>query len=223
MRYCLKLFFLSFPFSLLLSLFSFFSSLPLYADTPDKGFYQGPYLTLSAGAAQLTWDRNQRTGTQEGNSIQPLIHLGFGWNLLDWFAPELNMRFGTAKNGGRREYFAGANFGFNFIWVAKPLISFGSLKILPFLKPGFVFQGASLPGDPTAANTRFTTIGLGGGLGGGVRFIHNEYLYFGVELEQDWIFYEDTHQVLAVGGNTLIYKGGWKRQLEGLVMVGVHF
>lgn len=205
------------------ALCSILYALPLHADPPDKGFYNGPYITFSGGAARINWDINQRINMQEGRSIQPFFHLGFGWNILDWFAPELNIRFGTDKNGGRREYFAGANLGFNFILLAKPLLNFESLRILPFLKPGFVFQGASLPGDTTANDNRLTMLGFGGGMGGGVRFLYNEYLYFGVEMEQDWILYEDKNQLLTSGATTLIYPGGWKRQMEGIVMVGVHF
>ena len=189
---------------------------------PLKGFYEGPYLTLSAGLMQFNWDVNQRTGMQEANNWQTMLHLGFGWNLSDWFAPELQMRFGTDSNWSRREYISGANLGFNFILLADPLLNFKKWRILPFIKPGFVFQPLFLPGDPSVSNTNLRMIGYGGSAGGGVRFLFHEYLYLGVEVEEDFVNHTNKFQVLS-GNDTLIYPGGWKKQFEALTMVGVHF
>lgn len=151
-----------------------------------------------------------------------MFHLGFGWNLRDWFAPELNIRFTTDKNRGRREYIAGANLGFVFTFLAKPFLNFASLRILPFIKPGFVFQALSLPGDITSSDNQLTNIGLGAAIGGGIRFLYNEYLYFGFEANEDFVLHPNNFQQLS-GGNTLIYSDGLKKQLEILGMVGVHF
>ena len=203
--------------------FSFFIFNFKFAHTrPLKGFYEGPYLTLSTGLMRFNWDVNQRTGMEEGSPWQTMLHLGFGWNLSDWFAPELQMRFGTDSNGSRREYISGANFGFNFILLTNPLLNFEKWRILPFIKPAFGFQTLFLPGDVSSPNTNLRMLGLGGSAGGGVRFLFHEYLYLGVEVEENFIHHKNKFQMLA-GGETLIYPGGWKKQFEALTMVGVHF
>lgn len=189
---------------------------------PPEGFYEGPYLMLSGGLMQMDWDVNQNTGVEEGRPWEPMIHLGFGWNVTDTVAPELNLLFYTNSNGGRRQYIAGVHFGPAVTFLLDPFLNFPSLRILPFVKPGFVFQAVSLPGDPSANDNRTTAIGYGGGLAGGLRFLYNEYLYFGVEVEEDFIYHADKNQLLN-GTSTLIYRGGFKRQFEGRAMVGVHF
>ncbi|MBI4125035.1 MAG: hypothetical protein HY609_05020 [Deltaproteobacteria bacterium] len=187
-----------------------------------EGFYEGPYLTFSGGIMQFDWDVNQNTGVEEGRTWEPILHLGFGWNVTDWLAPELNLHFYTDSNGGRREYIAGAHFGPALTLLIDPFLNFKSLRILPFVKPGFTFQAASLPGDPSANDNRLTNIGYGGGLAGGLRFLYNEYLYFGFEVQEDFIYHAAKNQLIG-GAATLIYNGGFKRQFEGRAMVGVHF
>lgn len=196
-------------------------SLASYA-RPPEGFYEGPYLMLAGGIMQFDWDVNQRTNVEEGRQWEPMLHLGFGWNVSDWFAPELNLRFYTDKNSGRREYIAGAHFGPAFTFIINPLLNFTSLRILPFVKPGFTFQAASLPGDPAANDNRVTSLGFGAGLAGGLRFIYNEYFYFGLELQEDIIYHPAKNQLIN-GISTLIYQSGFKYQFEGRAMVGVHF
>jgi len=196
--------------------------LPKAYALPRKGFYEGPYLTLSAGLMQFDWDVNQRTQAQEASRYQTTLHLGFGWNLTDFFAPELNMLFATDQNNGRREYITGANFGFNFTLLANPLLNFEKWKILPFIKPSFATQVAILPGDPQSGIAHVASIGVGGGIGGGVRFLFHEYLYLGFEAQEEFILHRSVTQTIG-GTDTLIYNGGWKKQFEGLMMVGVHF
>lgn len=205
----------------------FFASLFTLHASPSnaharRGFYQGPFITLSAGLMQFDWDVNQRTQNEEANRWQTMLHLGFGWNLTDVVAPELNMRFGTDQNGGQREYIASGNLGLNITFLANPFLQFEKLKILPFIKPGFITQIALLPGDPLADDNFVTSIGVGSGIGGGFRFLFKEYFYFGLEVEQDWIWHPTKMQTVN-GASTLIYQGGFKNQLEGLAMVGVHF
>lgn len=189
---------------------------------PPQGFFEGPYLALAGGLLQIDWDVNRRTGTEEGRKWEPMIHLGFGWNVTDWFAPELDLRFNTDRNAGRREYFVGAHFGPAFTLLLDPLLNFKSLRILPFVKPAFAFQAASLPGDTAANDNRVTDLGMGFALSGGVRFLLSEYFFFGIEAQEDFIYHPDKSQMIS-GTSTLIYPGGLKRQFEGRVMVGVHF
>lgn len=169
------------------------------------------------------WDVNQRTRVHEGDEIEPILGLAFGWNMNDWFAPELSFRYTTSSNGGRREHVIGSNIGFLFTPNFKPLLDFVSLRILPFVRPGLTAQVAVLPGDVNAADRRASSKGIGPSIGGGVRFLFNEYLYFGIEVAGDFIYHEGQSQNLTPGGITTIYLGGWKKQLESLATVGVHF
>ncbi|OGQ04958.1 MAG: hypothetical protein A3F82_09820 [Deltaproteobacteria bacterium RIFCSPLOWO2_12_FULL_44_12] len=191
--------------------------------SPRKGFYEGPYLTLSGGVMQLDWDTNQRTNVEEGKSYEPLIALGFGWNIYDWFAPELSLRYTTDPNDGRREHIAGGNIGCVFTWLANPLLELGKWHILPFVKPGVAFQIAVLPGDSLSTDERITTKGVGPSIGGGIRFTFKDYLYLGFQVQEELLYHEGQSQTLNPGGPALIYQGGWKDQFEVFTMVGIHY
>lgn len=212
------------PENLLRKVFVLFFLFPaLVHASPREGFYKGPYLTLLGGAMQLDWDINQRTQFEEARGVEPVAGLGFGWNIWDWFAPELLLRYTTTRNGGRREHIGGANVGACFTWVAPFLNKSDKWYILPFLKPGAGMQLAQLPGDPDANDNHVLIKGLGPSIGGGVRVLFNKYLYLGIEAHEELLFHESKRQQLTAGGTALIYNGGWKRQFEGLLMVGVHY
>lgn len=191
--------------------------------TPREGFYKGPYLTLLGGAMQLDWDINQRTQLEEARGVEPVAVLGFGWNIWDWFAPELLLHYTTTSNGGRREHIGGANVGACFTWVAPFLNKSEKWYVLPFIRPGAGMQLAQLPGDPDANDDRVMIKGLGPSIGAGVRVLFNKYLYLGIEAHEEFLFNESKRQQLTAGGTALIYNGGWKRQFKGLLMVGVHY
>ena len=202
---------------------AFCLSLEAKAKPIRRGFYEGPYLTLSGGVLQFDWDINQRTKVEEGHSFEPLLVLGFGWNINDWIAPEMQLRYSTNFNGGRREHIAAINLGGAFTWIAKPLTDFRLWHILPFIKPSFTVQVSSLPGDPLAADHRVTIVGVGPNIGGGIRFLFKDYLYLGIEVQDELLQQSNKSQTLNPGGSNLIYAGGWKQQFLALGMVGIHF
>lgn len=172
---------------------------------------------------QFDWDINQRSGVEEGRRYEPMIALGFGWNVLDWMAPELFLRYSSNRNLGRREHIAGANIGVAFTWAPKPLIDFKKWRILPFIMPETCFQVVVLPGDPNANDDRISSKGVGGGIRGGIRFLFKEYLYFGFEAEEEFLYHEGQTQMLRQGGTAQIYKGGWKPQFSVFTIVGIHY
>ncbi|MDP2600173.1 MAG: hypothetical protein Q8P84_05495 [Deltaproteobacteria bacterium] len=201
---------------------SLFCPQSAFAKLPRKGFYKGPYIMLAGGAMEFNWDKNETTGVEEGAPWELLLGLIFGWNLNDWIAPEILLRFTTDKNEGRREYIAGANLGFVFTLLADPLLDFEKWRVLPFIKPGFGLQAAVLPGAANSTQNRLTSFGVGPSVGGGVRFLFKKYLYFGVEVQEEFLRQTSLHQDVN-GANTLIYKGGWVNQFETYLTAGVHF
>lgn len=190
---------------------------------PRKGFYEGPYLGLTGGVMRFDWDVNQRTLTQEGAKTEPIIGILFGWNVFDWLAPDMTLRYTTSKNEKRREHIGGANVGLAFTLLATPLLNFQKWSILPFVKPGIAVQFAALPGDSLSDTDRVTSSGIGPSIGGGVRFLFNKYFYFGFEYHQQFLNQGKSIQNLTPGGSTLIYNGGWKTQHETFAFVGMHY
>lgn len=211
-----------FRYPIILGLLVLLMSPSAFAKLPRKGFYKGPYITLAGGAMQFDWDKNEQTGIEEGSPWEPTFILGFGWNTTDWFAPELAVRYTTDSNGGRREYIAGGNMGFVFTLLADPLLDFEKWRILPFIKPGFGLQIAIFPGAQNSTQNQLTSIGIGPSISGGVRFLYNKYLYFGLEVQEEFLHQQSASQQVS-GVDTQIYKGGWVSQFESILMVGVHF
>ena len=190
---------------------------------PRKGFQEGPFLTLAAGVTQFDWDINQRLRVQEGESFEPTFGLGFGWNVQDWWAPEMQFRYATDSNNGRREHIVAVNTGVVFSWVTEALTDVGKWHIFPFVRPGIGYQLATLPGDPLSGVSRLLSHGIGPSIAGGVRFIYKTYLYLGIQVQEDFLWHDSHHQVLPGLGNTLIYDGGLGKQFEVFTLVGVHY
>lgn len=195
---------------------------------PHKGFHTGPYLCLTGGITHNDFDRNQRTNEKLGTIIEPIVGFVFGWNMMDWFSMELEGRYSTSEKRGRREQVAGANISAKFFLVTDALTNFKTLRILPFAKAGLSMNVAALPGDEQATvdDTR-TSFGYGPSVGTGVMFLFKKYVYLGLNAQGDFLFFNDIHQDITVGGvttsNVLIYKGGFIPSFVLTGIVGVHF
>lgn len=187
---------------------------------PIEGFYNGPYILLVAGTKELDWDTNQRTQIQEGGSWEPLYGLTFGWNLMDWLAPELSLQYTNSPNGGRREHVAEANVGPTFSLLINPLLG-ETWQFIPFIHPTFTVELASLPGDRLAADDRVTMTGLGGSVTAGVRILR-KYFYAGLNVRETFLDFDEQKQNIN-GVETLIYTGGMKTQFETFLSLGVHY
>lgn len=197
-----------------------FSASPLHA--MRKGFYKGPYLLLDVGVMHFNWDVNQNLNRQQAGSFPLLYGLTFGWNVSDWVALELFTRYSTDNKRGEREHIGAGSLGTAFFWIVNPLTGHNKWQVLPFLKTSATYQVAALPGDPSSTDRFLITQGVGPSGSGGVRFIHNKYLYFGIEFQQHLLFHEGKSQVLR-GVQKQIYNRGWKKQFESFLSVGIHY
>ncbi len=194
---------------------------------PLKGFNEGPYLYLEGALTQVSYDKDEQTGTKAGHDFEPAIGLTFGWNIWDYFSAELEGLYSTNSSGGRREHLVSANAYGKYFLILDDLTDFKSLRIMPTFKGGLSFRIASLPGNPNSTDTAVTKFGWGPSFGAGMSFLVAKYLWFGFEVQEDLVFFSDTNQTITVGGTTtpgaLIYKGGFYPQFSALVFVGVHY
>ena len=206
--------------------FAFFIAGPAFADSWHKGMHTGPYLLGSGGLQQLSWDINARTQKQEGNRSEPLAGFTFGWHLNDWLSPELETRYTTSNNAGRREHMAIINIGVSNTLLWRPLMGVGSFNFFPYCNANLGVGLASLPGDLNASDDRLSVFSIGPGIAGGIRVQWKRYIYFGVQAQEDYLYHSDKSQNIAIGGvvtREIVYDGGFKPQFALQGMVGVHY
>ena len=198
-------------------------SLPNFlAANPHTGFHTGPFLLFDAGILQFDWDVNQNTKVEEGREYEPTFGVNFGWNIFDWVAPELRVRYMTSRNARRREHVGAVQIGVGITPLFNRLLG-ENWQVLTFIKPGLSLQFSGLPGDPKALDSMIFTKGIGPFLGFGLRFQYHEYLYFGLEMQQEFHFQEAQAQLLQNGNSLEIYRGGWKSQMNIFTTIGVHY
>lgn len=192
---------------------------------PPKDFHDGPYLVLEGGAWQSDFDTDQVTGQSVANDWEPTVGFVFGWNIYDWFSTELQGKYTTDKNSGRRVHIASGNVYAKFTLIADALTDFPSFRILPFLKAGMGFRASVLPSTPAASNPddSKTQIGFGPSVGGGIAFLWKKYFYFGIDVQEDLYLYDDIRETVSGVPNTLVYKGGFHPSFCGMGFVGVHY
>jgi len=188
-----------------------------------KGFHEGPYFLLSGGMFTYTADNNARRNTTTGNDIEPTVGFNFGWNIKDYIAPELQTRYTTNRNSGRREYVASININAVYSFVTPQLTSFkNNVYILPFLQMGPVFQFAAVPGDPDADTSTLFQWGAGIGVGGGAKVLFGRYVYLGILAQSDFLYLNEKKQDIG-GVPAIILNGGWDGQLAVSGLAGCHF
>ena len=190
---------------------------------PPKGFHTGPYLTALVGVMQADFDRDQVTGRKAGWDFEPTFGILFGWNISDRFSAELQGLYATNENSGRREHIAGAGVFGKWTIVTDTLTDFKSLRILPFLKMGMSTRFAKLPGSPDADDDSMSTVGWGPSAGAGMAFLWHKYFYFGVDLQGDFLLFEDKRQTVGGTPGVLVYKGGLHPSFMALAILGVHY
>ena len=190
---------------------------------PKKGFHTGPYLTFEVGAIGADFDRDQVTNERIGNDIEPAFGFLFGWNVTDAISAELQGLYATSRTAGKREHIASAGVYCKWTFITDTLTNFKTFRILPFVKGGMMVRAASLPGGPSSPVSVMSTIGWGPSAGAGVAFMWHKYFYFGVDVQGDFILFDDLHQTVNGTPNTLVYKGGFYPSASALAIIGVHY
>lgn len=190
---------------------------------PQKGFHTGPYLALQAGAMQIDFDKNVASDTKVGSDFEPTAGIVFGWNVWDNFAPELQARYTTNYNGGRREHVADAGIYGKWTPIIDSLTDFESLRILPFAKAGISVCIAVLPSDINSSGGNVTMHGVGPALGAGLMFLVKKYIYFGFDVQEELLNFNTITQTVSGVPNTTVYKGGFEPQFSAVGVIGVHY
>ncbi len=190
---------------------------------PKKGFHTGPYLTFEIGAIGADFDRDHVTNERVGNDLEPAFGFLFGWNVTDSIAAEIQGLYATSHKSGKREHLASAGTYCKWTFITDALTDFKSLRILPFAKGGMMVRAASLPGGPSSPVGVISTLGWGPSAGVGVAFMWHKYFYFGVDVQGDFLFFDDQRQTVAGTPNTLVYKGGFYPSASALAIIGVHY
>lgn len=190
---------------------------------PRKGFHTGPYLALEGGVMQTDFDRDEVTGTEYGRDFDPAIGLLFGWNVYDWLSAELQGRYATSAAAGNREHFASGALFAKYTFILDALTGFDTFRALPFVKCGIVGKVSALPGNPGSSHGTVTSWGMGPSPGIGIAFIWQKYFYFGIDLQEDLLFFNEIDQTVNGVPNTLVYKGGFHPSFGAMAILGVHY
>jgi len=189
---------------------------------PQKGFHTGPYLALELGAMQEDFDTDQVTGLDVGSDFQPTFGFVFGWNIWDYFSGELQCRYSTNMSSSRREHIATVNAYGKWTFIADALTDFPTFRVLPFLKGGIASRIAALPGTPAAGKSTLTRFGVGPSAGAGIAFMWKRYFYFGVDLQEDFLFFDGISQTVN-GVSREVYEGGFHPSFSASAILGVHY
>ncbi len=190
---------------------------------PRKGFHSGPYLALEVGISQEDFDRDQVTGQNVGRDWESAFGFIFGWNIWDSFSAELQGRYTTNLNKGRRAHLANANFYGKYTFISNTLTDFERFRILPFVKGGLAVKVEALPGTPGATHNTAIRTALGPAIGGGLSFLWNKYLYFGIDAQEEFLFFGSIHQTVGATPDLLVYRGGFHPSFCAMGMIGVHY
>lgn len=196
---------------------------PLHARA-KKGFHTGPYLALEVGAMQAEFDKNQVTGQDVGGNFEPSLGFLFGWNVTDELSAELQGLYTTNRlNAGGREHVASGGVFGKWSIVTDALTDFQKIRILPFVKVGMLVRAASLPNTEDPNDDTMSTIGWGPAIGGGIAFLAFKYFYFGVDVQGEFLLFEEKRTTVNGVPNTLLYKGGLHPSVATLAILGVHY
>lgn len=201
-----------------------FIFLPLSVEAkPKKGFHSGPYLTFEIGMLQADFDRDEITGQSNANDFEPSFGFLFGWNVYDWLSAEIQGRYATNINSGRREHIGGGALFAKYTFIADALTNFENLRILPFAKFGMAALIGALPGTPGSSDGIAAHYGIGPSPGAGIVFQWKKYLYFGIDLQEDLLTWNESEQTVGGVPGTVVYKGGFHPSFSAMAILGVHY
>lgn len=208
------------------TLFLLFISLPLQA-APYKGFHEGPFILLEAGVMQADFDRDVAAGENVGRNFEPAAGLLFGWDITDHWGCFLQSQYSTNKNNGRREHITNNLLAARYSFIIDQLTPSSQFSAIPYLLSGFAFRISGLPGNQNSSDSIIPSYAVGPSIGGGLTFLLKKYLYLGVQVQGDLLFYNALHQNLDLANpalaNQKVYRGGFQPSFASHFMIGVHY
>ena len=190
---------------------------------PVKGFLNGPYLTIEAGIVQADNDGDKFDGSKVGADFEPSIGFLFGWNITSKISTELQGRYSTHATSGRRNHIAQAGIYGRWFFINKSLTNFPTLRILPTVKAGMAVRASILPGDAASNDSTVTQLGWGPSIGTGLLFLWKQYFFFGIDVQEDFLNYEEKRQTIGGISHILVYDGGFHPSFSALAIIGVHY
>jgi hypothetical protein len=189
---------------------------------PPKGFHEGPYVLFGGGLLNFAIDDNVRTNTKVGRDYEPAASFAFGWNVTDWIAPELQVRYATNKAGGEREHIADINLNAVASLIVSALADAKHVQFIPFVQAGPLVQAAIIPKDPGTTDASMRIWSPGFGFGGGMKFIFLRYTYVSLVAQCDIVSVDSQYQEIG-GVRTRVLQGGLDTQPGFNGMIGFHF
>jgi len=189
---------------------------------PQKDFLRGPYFMVGGGIMGYSADKNIRLNKKVGRDYEPDVGFVFGWNIVDYIAPELQVRYATNKNSGNREHLVTANINCVVTPIIDGMTDWENVKILPFVQGGPALHMAAVPGDPASSDKTIPLWAPGFGVGGGLRFLFGEYVFAALLAQVDFVDMPAKYQDIG-GKSTKILAGGWDTEPSFNGMIGVHF
>lgn len=206
--------FLTFAFCLLTFNFAFAK--------PPKGFHEGPYILFGGGVLNFSIDKNVRTNTNVGQDYEPAFSFAFGWNVTDWIAPEMQVRYATNKSNGNREHIANINFNAVFSLIIDALADAKYVQFIPFVQGGPLVQIASVPKDPESSDGAMRIWAPGFGVGTGLKLLFLRYGYVSLVAQCDFVSVDSQYQDIG-GVRTKVLQGDLDTQPGFNGMIGFHF
>lgn len=190
---------------------------------PLRGFHEGPYLQVTAGARDASFDTNVADNARNGQDIEPTYGFLFGWNISDPFSIEMQSTYGTSGSGNLQQHLIDARFCGRYSLIRSPLTDFKSLRLLPFLDGGLKLQLNVLPNASGGPSDRVLQWGTGIATGGGLSavFFHDA-VYLSLRGGADILRRSEIEQTIG-GRSVVVYEGGWGVDWTAGSAVGVHF
>lgn len=216
------------------------------AKWPDKGWHKGAYLAGNVGMMQATNDTHSVTGRKFDSAIIPSFGLTFGWDILDWIGPMLQLNFGTASSQvgtlaavgaypagtfpieNAREYAVNAGL---YARATLPYFTRASwqgenFKLIPYLKLGGVGHGLYV--NAPTANNKIGAYGGGIGFGAGAEMFIWKGIFIALDATENIIFQATYYKNINPSGGgaairTKILSGGTAAQFNLQGLFGWHF
>ncbi|MBT3182851.1 MAG: hypothetical protein HN337_10170 [Deltaproteobacteria bacterium] len=220
---------------------------------PEKGWHKGAYLTGNVGMMQVTNDSHSVYNRKFDGTFDLSFGLTFGWDILDWIGPMLQINYATATGqvGDPNNVAAAVTYGGNtysagtfplenarehaidiglYARVTHPYFMSASwqpksVKIIPYGKIGGIGHAVYV-NAPTSAN-KAGALGGGIGLGAGCEFYIWKGLFFAVDFTEGIIFQKGFKKNITDSGgvarNVSITKSGTIFQFNVQGLFGWHF